>query len=94
MHCLLVALKEMDRKIKIQYFLMSIAMLTWGMAWSSAKIVNSFLPYNELVFLRFLIGFISILPFIIKRPFDVLNIDRILWVNIVIVSGLFFVYNQ
>ena len=33
------------------YALMILAMITWGMAWSSAKIVNNYLPYDELVFL-------------------------------------------
>ena len=73
---------------------MSIAMITWGMAWSSAKIVNMFLPYNELVFLRFFVGCITMLPFLVRRPISFYSIYRTDWWNMIIVSVLFFIYNQ
>lgn len=84
----------MFSKNHILYFLMVIAMVTWGMAWSSAKIVNNFLPYNELVFLRFFIGCITMLPFLVRRPISFFSICRKDWWNMIIVSVLFFFYNQ
>ena len=38
------------------YFFISLAMLSWAVAWTSAKIVNEYLSYDNLVFLRFVIG--------------------------------------
>ncbi len=76
------------------YALMIIAMVTWGMAWSSAKIVNYYLPYDELVFLRFFIGFITMLPFLFFHPINIKIINKYTWLNIIIVSILFFLYNQ
>ena len=32
------------------YFLMSVAMLTWAIAWTNAKIVSDYLTFNNLVF--------------------------------------------
>ena len=47
--------------------LMCFAMLTWGMAWTSAKIVNEYLNYNNLVFLRFFVGVLTMIPFVFLR---------------------------
>ena len=37
-------------------------MITWGSAWPSAKIINSYLDYNNLVFLRFFTALVTMLP--------------------------------
>ena len=75
------------------YLMMSLSMLTWGVAWSSAKIINLYLPYLELVFLRFVIGFLSILPLLFKFSFDYRNVNIMQWINMFIISILFFLYN-
>ena len=74
--------------------LMSISMVTWGVAWTSAKIVNTYLDYNSLVFLRFLIGFITIIPFLYFRKINFFKVPISSYINISITSLLFFLYNQ
>jgi drug/metabolite transporter (DMT)-like permease len=44
--------------------LMFIAMLSWGATWVNAKILGSYLNSYELIFLRFLIASIALLPII------------------------------
>ena len=74
------------------YILMSFAMLTWAIAWTSAKILNRYLDFYDLTFLRFFFGFISLLPFIIKQSFNnVFSLNNIKY--IVLTSILFFIYN-
>jgi drug/metabolite transporter (DMT)-like permease len=70
---------------------MSLAMFSWAIAWTNAKIVGEYLSFYNLVFFRFLLGFLSLLPFIIikKNSFPkMVNLKYIL-----IPSLLFFVYN-
>ena len=73
------------------YFWMSLAMLSWAIAWTNAKIVGEYLSFYNLVFLRFLLGFLSLLPFIIikKNTFPKINDLK----YILIPSLLFFLYN-
>ena len=74
------------------YILMSFAMLTWAIAWTSAKILNRYLHFYDLTFLRFFFGFISLLPFIIKQSFNnIFSLNNIKY--IVLTSILFFIYN-
>ncbi len=70
---------------------MSFAMITWAIAWTNAKIVNDYLSYYNLIFLRFLLGFLSLLPFVLylKKPFPKLSELR----YIILPSFLFLVYN-
>ena len=66
-------------------------MVTWAMAWTNAKIVNNYLSFYNLIFLRFLLGFLSLLPFVIlsKSKFPKFSDLR----HIIIPSILFFIYN-
>lgn len=70
---------------------MSLAMITWAIAWTNAKIVNDYLSYYNLIFLRFLLGFLSLIPFVLylKKPFPKLSELR----YIILPSFLFLVYN-
>lgn len=70
---------------------MSFAMITWAIAWTNAKIVNDYLSYYNLIFLRFSLGFLSLLPFVLylKKPFPKLSELR----YIILPSFLFLVYN-
>ena len=66
-------------------------MITWALAWTNAKIVNTYLTFNVLVFFRFLLGFLSLLPFvlILKKPFP--KFSQLQY--IIIPSLLFLIYN-
>ena len=57
----------MNREVNYNqiYFWMSLAMVTWAIAWTNAKIVNNYLSFYNLIFLRFLLGFLSLLPFVV-----------------------------
>jgi len=79
---------------KVLFFLMSLAMLTWGVAWTSAKILNEYLEYNNLVFLRFFVGFLSMLPFLYNKKLNLSVISFSTIINITLTSFLFFIYNQ
>jgi len=73
------------------YLWMSLAMLSWAIAWTNAKIVGDYLSFYNIVFLRFFLGFVSLIPFIIinKSPFPKINNLK----YIIIPSLLFFAYN-
>ena len=71
---------------------MSIAMLSWAIAWTNAKIVNEYLSFYNLIFLRFLIGFISIYPFIFKKNnTEIITFDNLKF--IIPCSIIFYIYN-
>ena len=73
------------------YFWMSLAMLTWALAWTNAKIVNEYLSFYNLIFLRFFLGFISLLPFVI---FSKNNFPKFIDLkHVILPSILFLIYN-
>ena len=67
-------------------------MFTWGMAWSSGKIINETLSYNNLVFLRFFISLLMLSPLIYLREINILNVSILNCLNIFLVSVLFYLY--
>ena len=70
---------------------MFLAMVSWGVAWTNAKIVGEYLSFYNLVFLRFFLGFISLIPFVlIERP-SFISFNQIKY--IIIPGILFFIYN-
>ena len=73
------------------YFLMLLAMISWAIAWTNAKIVGEYLSFYNLTFFRFLLGFISLLPFLLynKKKLPPLRLYK----YIIIPSILFFIYN-
>ena len=73
------------------YFLMFLAMISWAIAWTNAKIVGEYLSFYNLTFFRFLLGFISLLPFLLynKKKLPPLRLYK----YIIIPSILFFIYN-
>ena len=73
---------------------MVFAMLTWGVAWTSAKIINAYLDYNNLVFLRFLVGVVSMFPFIINKKLSIRDSSISTKLNMLVVGILFYLYNQ
>ena len=74
---------------------MSLAMISWAVAWTNAKIVSdpnsNYLTFYNLVFIRFVLGFLSILPFVLfkKIPFPKINTLKYL----IVPSLLFFAFN-
>ncbi len=70
---------------------MSLAMVTWALAWTNAKIVNEYLSFYNLIFLRFVLGFVSLLPFVISSKHTFPKIRDLKYV--IIPSFLFLVYN-
>ena len=71
---------------------MSLAMFSWAVAWTNAKIVNEYLSFYNLIFLRFFVGFISIYPFIVKKNnFNVLTLQNLKY--LIPASLIFFAYN-
>jgi len=66
-------------------------MIAWALGWTNAKIVGEYLSFNNLVFFRFLLSFIILVPFIVIKKITLPNVWD-LWY--VIVSGtLFLFYN-
>ena len=66
-------------------------MITWAIAWTNAKIVNDYLSFYNLIFLRFLLGFLSLLPFVILSKKNFPKFYDLKY--ILIPSILFFIYN-
>ena len=73
------------------YLLMSFAMISWAVAWTNAKIVGEYLSFYNLIFLRFFLGFISLIPFVIINNSSFLKLSQIKY--IIIPGVLFFIYN-
>ena len=74
------------------HFIMALAMFSWAIAWTNAKIVNEYLSFYNLIFLRFLIGFISIYPLIYKKK----NLKILTFKNLKFIipcSIIFYIYN-
>ena len=70
---------------------MFLAMVSWGVAWTNAKIVGEYLSFYNLVFLRFFLGFISLIPFVLIKKPSFISLNQIKYI---IVPGiLFFIYN-
>ena len=73
------------------YIFMSLAMISWGVAWTNAKIVGEYLSFYNLVFFRFFLGFISLVPFVIIKKSSFIKFKQ--FKHIVIPSVLFLIYN-
>ena len=73
------------------YILLSLAMISWAIAWTNAKIVGEYLSFYNLIFFRFLLGFLSLLPFLIYNKKKLPHLKS--YKYIVIPSILFFIYN-
>ena len=75
------------------HILMCLAMISWGIAWTNAKIVNDYFSYNNLVFMRYFSSFIVFLPILLLRGKSFLMPSRITIINIALVSFLYYLYN-
>ena len=70
---------------------MLLAMISWSIAWTNAKIVGEYLSFYNLIFLRFFLGFMSLIPFIIIRKSNIPKMNHMKY--IIAPSILFFIYN-
>jgi len=70
---------------------MSLAMISWAIAWTNAKIVSDYLSFYNLVFIRFVLGFLSILPFVLLKKITLPKFSD--YKFLIIPSLLFFFYN-
>ena len=71
---------------------MTLSMISWGVAWANANIVSRYFDFYDLVFLRFLFGSISLLPFLLYSKENVpLKLEHIKY--IVPASIIFLLYN-
>ena len=71
---------------------MSLAMISWAIAWTNAKIVNEYLSFYNLIFLRFCIGSLCLLPFVIKTKINSIYYNKTI-LYVLSASILFFIYN-
>jgi drug/metabolite transporter (DMT)-like permease len=46
------------------YILMILAMLSWGASWVNVKILGDYITYNELIFYRYIITTVTMLPIV------------------------------
>ena len=72
---------------------MTLAMISWGIAWTNAKIVSDYFSYTNLVFLRYLSSFIFLLPILYYRRDKFKTPSFKTSINILSISLLFYIYN-
>ncbi len=49
------------------YFLMVLAMIGWGGAWVHSKYLSEYMSVNEIIFYRYLLATVSMVPILMKR---------------------------
>jgi len=77
---------------KTIYFTLIIAMLGWGFAWTDVKILSTYISFEEVLFYRYLICLLTMVPIIIfiNKSFKILLKD----IYIVVIGALLFtLYN-
>ena len=72
---------------------MSLAMISWGIAWTNAKIVNEYFSYSNLVFLRYFSSFIFFIPIIFFRKSKLVMPSLKNLISIGSISFLYYIYN-
>ncbi len=72
---------------------MSLAMVMWGVAWTSAKIVNEYLSYSNLIFLRYLSSFLFVLPIAFFSKEKISFPSTKVFFTILVASSLYYIYN-
>ena len=72
---------------------MSFAMISWGIAWTNAKIVNEYFSYTNLVFLRYFSSFLFFIPIILYRKSKIVMPSLKNIMSISCISFLYYIYN-
>ena len=72
---------------------MTFAMLSWGIAWSNAKIVSEYLSFSNLVFLRYLFSFTFLYLYFLISKKNFYRPKFKVCLNILLISVLYYIYN-
>ena len=72
---------------------MALAMISWGIAWTNAKIVNDYFSYSNLVFMRYFSSFIVFIPILLFRDKRFQKPSLNTFINILSISILYYLYN-
>lgn len=74
--------------------LLIVAMISWGISWPIAKLISNLVPIHVLVFWRFLLTFLSVIPliFILQIPFR-LKSGRD-YLDVLVGGIIYTIYNQ
>ena len=72
---------------------MSFAMISWGVAWTNAKIVSEYFSYNNLVFFRYLSSFLLLSIIFGLKGKKIIIPSFNVFLNILLISFLYYVYN-
>ena len=72
---------------------MSFAMLSWGIAWTNAKVVNEYFSYSNLVFFRYLSSFLFLLIIFSIKKKSIQFPSLKTFLNILVISILYYIYN-
>ena len=72
---------------------MSFAMLSWGVAWTNAKIVSEYFSYSNLIFFRYLSCFLFLFFILYYKGRKIHFPSLIVSINIILISFLYYIYN-
>ena len=72
---------------------MAFAMISWGIAWTNAKIINEYFSYSNLVFMRYFSSLIFFIPVLLFRSKKLQKPTYKKLLSIVCISGLYYLYN-
>ncbi len=81
--------------MNIRFFLLLItAMVSWGISWPIAKVIANLVPIHVLVFWRFLLTFLSVIPllFFLKIPYKLKASKD--YLDVLIGGIIYTLYNQ
>ncbi|WCL48768.1 DMT family transporter [Leptospira sp. GIMC2001] len=76
------------------YLLLIIAMITWGFAWPSGKAVAGLAHPNVIIFWRFLLTALSLIPIVILTGNSFQLRSKTLWLQVGIGGILYTIYNH
>ena len=74
------------------YLLIILAMITWGIAWTNAKIVSEYIDVELLIFFRFIFSTLTFIPILLIMRIPIYN-NNLPKRSIIICSLLFLLYN-
>jgi len=82
---------QQQSDLKLFYLLMVLAMIGWGASWVHVKVLSSYLTIHEIIFYRYLLSALSMLPLlrIMHLP---LKIPAALLLNLLLASGVMIGY--
>ncbi|GBF51139.1 drug/metabolite transporter (DMT) family permease [Leptospira ryugenii] len=76
------------------YFLLVLAMLSWGISWPLAKMISVSVPIHVLVFWRFLCTWLSVIPLLLVLRIPIILPSGRDYFNVLIGGIIYTLYNQ